>query len=718
MNEQPSPQAHGKRWKWLLGSIAVVLFSTALAVPAILSIIDFNKLKPIITQAIKKETGRDLEIRGRIEFKLGFRPSLVMDDVFFQNAPWASRPDMVKIKRLEAKIMLMPLLKRDIQIARLVLVEPEVLLETDESGKWNFEFEKTEASRQIAAHTRRFILPRMAFRQVEVEKGKVSYREGGTGRLYSLAIDRFTARSERFESPVVLAFNGSYKEKPLELRGTIGSFLLLREQGQAYPVDLVLKVLSAQLKVEGRILDMQNLKGLALKVSAQVQSISQMAAFLGETRTPEFGPLQTTFAISDAGDKTYTLSDLRISSRAGDAVGSLTVHLGGSRPTLSGALSSQTLNLNTFFNGGKKRQVNTERRARKDRLFPNDPLPLNIFKSADVHLKFDADRVQLSYLPLTNLSMEVSVDNGRLIVRPIKIKVAGGDAEGQLQMQPQGSVATAKAVFKASQTDLRLLAPDLGVEGKVDVELDLLSRGSSVAGLMAALNGGMVVVMGHGRVDNRNIQYLAGDLAGGIFQLLNPSSKTANHTDINCGVSGFDIQDGMAKVTALVVDTLDMTVIGEGEVSLRDETLDLSLKPYPKGGAAGLNLSLTELTKSLKLGGTLANPSLEMNAEQTIFAVLKAAGGVLLFGPAGIVAALAGQSSCEDNPCLSALETARKGMRRTESGKGREQKGTDDKEGISGTLKGVCENVKKFFSGQGTQPRVDTAADPNRGGGP
>jgi uncharacterized protein involved in outer membrane biogenesis len=717
MNEQPSPQPRGKRWKWLLGIIAVFLFSTYLTVPTILSIIDFKKLKPILTQAIKKETGRDLEIRGAIDFKLGFRPSLVVDDVSFQNAPWASRREMVKIKRLEAKIMVMPLLKGDIQIVRLVLVEPDVLLETDESGKWNFEFGRSEACPRKGASPPNGTLPRIGFRQVEVEKGRVSYRDGATGKLHSLTIDRFSARSQGFESPFVLAFNGSYKKRPLELRGTIGSLLLLKDPGQAYPVDLVLKVLSTQVKVEGRILDILNLRGLTMKVSAQVQSTSQMAALLGEPRTPEFGPLRTAFAISDAGDKTYTLTDLLISSRAGDAGGRLTVQLGGSRPKLSGAVTSQTLNLNPLFNGEKTRQAKSERTARKDRLFPNDPLPLNIFRSADVHLKYDADRVQLPHLTLTDLSMEVNVDNGSLDARPIKMKVGGGNAEAQVQIHPQGSTAKAKAVLKVTQTNLRLLAPGLGVDGRVDVELDLLSRGSTIAGLMGALNGGMLLVMRQGKVENRNIQYLAGDLANGIFQLLNPSSKTTNCTEINCCVSGFDIQDGMAKVIALVVDTPDMTVIGEGEVNLRDETLDLSLKPYPKGGAAGLNLSLTELAKSLKLGGTLADPSLEMNAEQTLFAVLKAAGGVLLFGPAGVAAVFAGRSSCEDNPCLSALETARKGMKGIECDKGSEQRGTKEK-GISGILKGVGESMKKFFSAQGTQPRIDTAAGASGGGGP
>jgi len=717
MNEQPSPQPRAKRWKWILGIAAVVFFSSILAVLAILSSIDFNKLKPLLTQVVKQETGRDLEIRGAIDFKLGLRPSLVMDDVSFQNAPWASRPEMVKIKRLEAKILVIPLLNKDIRITRLALMEPDISFETDKSGRWNVDFEKPKTPGQKETPPKSFSLPRMAFHQVQIAKGRVSYRDGATGKFYSVSMDRFTLTSEGGDSPVALDFKGFYGDKPFELNGTVGSLLLLREPGRAYPVHLTAKAFGMELKVEGTIQDMLNLKGLAFNTSAEAQSTVEMRKLLGVSAPMELGPFRASAAISDAGDSTYNLSDLKISSKAGGAEGNLALYLGASRPKLTGSIVSQHVNLKPILGEERTRQSNGEKAARKNRIFPNDPLPLDILNTVDLQIKVNAKQVQEPHLSLTNLNMEVTLDNGRLTLWPIRLKMAGGDAGGRVEMHAQGRAATAKVVFKVNQMDLRLLSADLKAEGKADVDLDLLSRGSSIAGLMAGLNGRTVVAMGKGRVDNKSIQNLGGDLASGIFQILNPSSKAANHTDINCGVSGFDIQEGIAKVTGLVVDTPDMNVIGEGEVNLRDETLDLALKPYSKGGAAGFSLSLGELAKSFKLSGTLANPSLQIDAAQTMLAAGKAAGGVLLFGPAGIFAALAGQTSGEGNPCLSALESARNGGRSSGSGKGEEQKGTDDK-GITGTLQGVGEGVKKFFSGQGTKTQSDGRSDPYGGGGP
>ena len=708
------------KWKWVLGIAAAAVLSILIACFAVLWSFDFNRLKPHLIQLVKQETGRTLEIRGRMDLRLSLRPSLVMDEVVFQNAASGSSPEMIRIKRLEAKVLLLPLLSKEIQITRLVLLEPDVLIERDKSGKWNVEFDKPGDVPQKDPSPQGFALPKLGFHQVQIEKGRVTYRDSEKKSPCCLSIDRFTASSETSENPIVLAFSGSYNDKSIEVRGTVGSLLLLREPSKAYPVDLTVKAAGAEGRVAGTIQDVLHMEGIALKVGAEVPSTTQVTAFFGETLRSEFGPLQTSAILSGGADQRYRISELRVVSKTGDATGTLTVDLGGSRPKLSGSLNSRNVNAAPFLNGGKKSpRAKTEPGARNNRVFPNDPLPLDLLNTIDAQVQFSADQVQLPQLPLANLNLEASLKDGNLVLKPIRVKAAGGDAEGQVELMSQGRAAVVKAGFKITQMDLRQVSADLKAEGKVDADLDILSKGSSIVGFMAGLNGRTVVVLGQGRVDNNTIQLLGGDLASGLVKLFNPSSKADHQTEITCAVSGFDIKDGMAKVTALVVDTPDMTVIGEGQVNLRDETLDLALKPYGKGGAAGLGLSLGELAKSFRLGGTLANPSLEIDAAQTMLTAGKAAGGVLLFGPAGIAAALAGQSPADGNPCATALEAAKKGMRSRESGKGEKPQRASEENGFSGKLKGMGESVKKLFSGQGTPPPSDQrSSGPLGGGGP
>jgi hypothetical protein len=96
------------------------------------------------------------------------------------------------------------------------------------------------------------------------------------------------------------------------------------------------------------------------------------------------------------------------------------------------------------------------------------------------------------------------------------------------------------------------------------------------------------------------------------------------------------------------------------------------------------------------LEGTLAKPVCGLDPAQTAFIFGKALGGVVLFGPLGIAVALAGCSPGDDNPCLSAIEAAKKGVKVSESkAQGRRKDGTDKaKKGAQNALDIIGDGVR------------------------
>jgi hypothetical protein len=72
---------------------------------------------------------------------------------------------------------------------------------------------------------------------------------------------------------------------------------------------------------------------------------------------------------------------------------------------------------------------------------------------------------------------------------------------------------------------------------------------------------------------------------------------------LRCAFADFGVRDGLMTSQALAVDTTDTILIGEGTVSLRDETLDLLLKPRPK------DKSILVLRSPLHIAGTFKDPS-------------------------------------------------------------------------------------------------------------
>jgi hypothetical protein len=265
------------------------------------------------------------------------------------------------------------------------------------------------------------------------------------------------------------------------------------------------------------------------------------------------------------------------------------------------------------------------------------------------------------------------LENGRLRVRGLRSFIGGGTLKGRLDLRVQRKGATVATVLKIDNSDLGRMLKDLKVadilEGKVDVDVNLRARGRSVAALMAGLNGKITLIMEHGRMNNKYIDMLGADVGSSLGKLLDSSSEE-NYTELNCFVCRFDVKQGLADSTVLVVDTKATSLVGDGEIDLRAEKLDLAMRSYPKrgvgiSGLGKLSLSIGEFAKPLKLGGTLRHPAFVVDPSQTIITVGKAFGGILLFGPLGLGAALVSGRLGTDNPCPKAIDAAKKGPKKT-----------------------------------------------------
>jgi hypothetical protein len=505
------------------------------------------------------------------------------------------------------------------------------------------------------------------------------------------------------ESPITLKLKGAYNDTSFEVAGTLCTLTAFVNPHKAWPVNLAAKTENATLILDGTVKDPLARRGIELNFTLKGKDLASFKQFSGESYHLR-GPFDISGRIADTARNVYSISNLKIIQGENDLSGSVELNLAENRPKVTAALSAQKLDLRPYFQVGpntEKGAKNSSEEAKKeDKIFSDHPLPLDTLRQADADVKIQAAQVLLPNLTLNSLDMGIVLRDGALTVKPLKAVLGKGSMDGHLSLQSQGKVASLTIVLKINKLDISYLTKEVkgteGLEGNLEVDINLRAQGASIAGLMGGLNGKTVLVMGKGRIDNKYIDILGGDLSSSLFRLLNPFRKETQYTLINCFVSGFDIKDGVASTTALALNTDHMVVVGEGEINLKTERLNLSLRPVPKEGVGTsmigkLNISLVELTRPFKLGGTLAHPSLAVDPTQTAIAFGKAIGGVMLFGPVGIAAALIGSSSGDENSCLAAVEAARKGVRVKKGFVGQVT------EGAEGVLKGAGKELKKLF---------------------
>ncbi|HSB73642.1 MAG TPA: AsmA family protein [Candidatus Methylomirabilis sp.] len=286
------------RLKTVLLVVVGLLVVLVVAAVVVVKSIDFNTYKPLIAEQAKAATGRELTIRGNLDLQIGFSPAVVVKDVSFANASWGSRPEMVKLGRFEVELALLPLIFRQVQVKRLILVQPDILLETDAKGTGNWTFGAPAAALPPKQPTgEQTALPSVAVQKVRVEKGTLVYRDGKTKQTTTLALDHLDIEAKEITSPLTFDLAAAYNGKAFTLAGTVGALAGLTAPSRPYPLKLTLKAGGATVEVDGSVAKPMEAEGLNLKVVAKGAELAEVAKFAGR-QVPPIGPFALAAQVS------------------------------------------------------------------------------------------------------------------------------------------------------------------------------------------------------------------------------------------------------------------------------------------------------------------------------------------------------------------------------------------------------------------------------------
>jgi AsmA protein len=176
-------------------AIAVVL---ALVVGAgVVAAVSFdpNSQKQRIADAVRRATGRELQMNGPLHIQWGLTPELDAEDVSFANMADGTRPQMAVAARVAARLRLASLLSGQVEVASVTLIRPDILLETDAAGRGNWQFDRPQAPPAATAPTAAPSSgPRLTtvVDSLRVEAGRVAWHDGTTGRTVMLDVPQAT----------------------------------------------------------------------------------------------------------------------------------------------------------------------------------------------------------------------------------------------------------------------------------------------------------------------------------------------------------------------------------------------------------------------------------------------------------------------------------------------------------------------------------------------
>ena len=682
-----------KQLKWVLIGLVGLVVGVLVGGFVLLSTFDVNAYREEIQAEVKKATGRDLRLSGAVDMRVSLTPAITAEDVGFGNADWGSREELATVKRFEVEVALMPLLAGSVQVNRLILVEPDILIETNAEGVSNLSFGGAEASAAEESTGEASTLD-IGVDQVAIEKGRLTYRDGTTGQEMVVALDSLEAQAAGLSDPVKLALTGSLNDLAFEVDGALGSFEQLNEG--PFPVDITAKAGGATVTAKGAIAEPKAGQGLDMAITARGAQLGDLGALAGAA-VPALGAYELAAQVRQEGTA-YKLSDIAASLAGSDISGEASLDIAG-KPSISGNLAATKLDLAalTQATGGSDAGGGSDSGggAASPYVFTEDPLPLDALKAVNADVKLSVARVVLpNGLSLSDLLIDLKLADGALRIDPLGALLSGGRIGATVSLDGSRKVPGLAMVLNVDKLDYGELLQDMGqnpgVSGTMDVTLDVKGAGKSMRAIASSLNGKAEVGSDGGVISNRLLKIVA----VGLGDVLGPLMGDEKDARLNCMLVGFDIKQGLATSKAMVVDTEAFTVAGGGTVNLKNEQLNLNFDTETR------ETSIASLAVPFNVTGTLKSPSVAPDPLGTALGVAKTA-GMVINPVAGLGVLIGNQLASSDEAkgagaCAAALAEVPK---QQSTGGGVEGAAQGAAEGAAGAVEGAAEGAADAVEG-------------------
>lgn len=619
LQESSPPRRFVTREAFVLCGLLLLLFAL---------LFDWNWFKGTVERRVEATTGREFRIEGDLDVDWSwFRPTVTADGVVLGNADWASSgQDLLRIERAEIELVPWSLLFGDLRLPEVRLHSPALNLERDAEGRVNWRFDDEPGGDTIPTAT-----PRID--QLLIEGGRLHLLEPERRTDLAIHLQSIDAATAGGFAPLRLSGEGRYRGNAFTLEGAVSSPLELADADQRFQIDLAARAASTRIRARGGLDTPLQLQDFDLGFGISGGDMAQLYPLLGLAL-----PHTSAYALEGRLARTGSVWSYRgVSGVVGDSdiAGDVNVDTGRERTLLTADLVSKRLDFDDLagFVGGKPQAGEGARTAPAlsgGKLFPSRDYDLSKLRAMDADVRLRADQLNAPGLPLEAMDARLLLVDGEVTLDPFDFAAAGGDLGGRIHLDARTDPISARIDLRGRRLELPKLFPDGAPEstGRVGGRVQISGRGNSVAALMATADGDIGLAMGRGRISNLTLELAGLDVAEALKFMLGKDQVVP----VRCGYAEFRAKGGVLETRALAFDTTDTLLLGEGSIDLRDESLDLVLRPRPK------DASPFSLRSPLRVRGTLVDPSIRPQGGPLL---LRGAAAVALFSVAPPAALLA-----------------------------------------------------------------------------
>ncbi len=443
------------------------------------------------------------------------------------------------------------------------------------------------------------------------------------------------------EPRIAVRAEGTYAAQRITGEALGGAVLALTETGKPWPIEMRVANGETRVSIRGTLSNPLQLAGADVQAELRGPDMALLQPLTGI-------PFPETPNYEVAGQLDYAEGRVRFRDFQGrvgrsDIGGTIAVTTGAGKPDVEATLRSRRVDLADLggFIGEEPGRASTPgqtpqqrreqaRNQASARMLPNDPINLPKLDAANVRVSYRADSIVGRNVPFDNMAAELELRDGAIALRPLRVGVGRGAIEGTITLTPRDRGAMqAVADVRFNRLDVSRLmrvTGDYQGAGALNGRARIDGTGNSFASIVGNGNGGLTVSMSGG-----NLSALLVDLSGlRLGSAFLSAIGVPGRTPVQCFIGDFGLTRGNLQARALILDTESVIILGEGNVNIAQERLNLRFRSESKSFTVGA------LPTDIRVQGTFRNPDIGVDLEE-----LAVRGGIA-GGLAALIAPVAG----------------------------------------------------------------------------
>ncbi|HNT56875.1 MAG TPA: AsmA family protein [Syntrophales bacterium] len=608
--------------KWT-AAVTVVLLVLIVAVLLIVPhFIDVKHYRPLIEKQVSKATGRSFTIGEDLRFSLFPWAGLSFSDLRLGNPPGFAESDFVTVGSFDARVKLLPLLFREIEVQRFILKKPRIVLVRNREGHGNWEFprEKTGEPAKGAppeeAGEIGLPIKSLEVGAFDIENGTVLLADHTSGLEKEVTDIGLVLENLSLDKAIGVSLSARVDGKPVSVKGTVGPVGPGMGTG-TIPLNIVLALLDEiDVAVKGEIESPAADPRFRLALNGDRFSPRRVFEALGKpfpVNTADPGVLSgISFAATvqgspdavDVSGGTIVLDDTTVnfSLKAREF----------SRPDIAFDLHADKIDLDRYLPprpeaGSDKAEESKKPVSAGEPEIDYGPLRRLVL---DGQLKVDAYRV--AGARMEDLLVRIRGKNGVFKADPLQVRLYGGNVSGEKTFDVQGKVPKAAARLSVKGLQAGPLLEDVlkkdFLEGMATADLKMSLTGVTAGQIRKSLNGEGMMQFNDGAVKGIDLAAMARNVKT-AFGAEAPGGPRPR-TDFAEVTVPFTVTDGLVNVSGAAMKAPFIRLEAAGKANLVDETLDFRVVPKAVATIKGQgdDVARSGLLVPILVSGTFEKP--------------------------------------------------------------------------------------------------------------